>query len=607
MSAALAANTDRSKDHTVATLLDDLDLLGHGLRLDGSLSERDQQRARIAKFVASKPEGVVLPHIVAYPVKGITPTACPALDGADPDYTFTRSFVHDLAKTDPPLVETHTNGGITHVTPTLTLVDLIVEGITQTIAETDDLLYDSVFLENYLRSVSAVGPKGRYWLADALDSYLTRIEDYRLLFDVHSCSRSGRSTERMTKGYKTRFNSEGRIRKQFARFNSALEYGYAEADNAVLCTLTTDPKQHDSLYEAIASINTNFNRLLSYFDTDPVTLDDTRTTDVSYPEGTSRPRYRPAYLKALEFTERGYPHLHVLFFDVPERPDGCPWLIDKQELSDKWRDYGQGSIVDLYPLTYRDDLATDDLGDLIPDLDLDLDDGPAEAVTWATTETVIDTYAAEHSAGARFPQNEGFVCWYRHGSNDLTEDEIRDRSRAHTLGMADESVYQKTAGAYLGKYLSLTFGGLLDAVGEAPDDRYHEKMARWKLGLYWATNRRFWSISKDIERAIEKRDTPESAHVRDGIRWATIETIESEAPDDLDREHLAAAIEFTLPSSSAYWYDVDYLGCYAYWDLPISAAAGPDLETIEESDDPDTPALPTLMDRPPNELADLYA
>ncbi len=48
---------------------------------------------------------------------------------------------------------------------------------------------------------------------------------------------------------------------------------------------------------------------------------------------------------------------------------------------------------------------------------------------------------------------------------------------------------ESTAGAYLGKYLSATFGSLLDATEsfvESEDDResFSDKAATWRLALY---------------------------------------------------------------------------------------------------------------------------
>ena len=542
------------------------DLLGYGPLIDGTLTERDTDRCRIAKFIAQHPEGTPLTHIVSYVVKGVSPDACERVEGSDPDYQFAYRFVNDLADREDPYVRKSESSGVLMVTPTLRLLDLITEGITQTTTERDSPVYDREFLRNYLAKVDSVDEDLQDLLVDGFTSYLNRIEDYKLLFDVHFVDDQGsETTRRMTKDYKTRFNDSGRVSKQFARFNDALEYGYVHADNAVLVTLTTDPKRQDSLLDGIDSINENFNRLLSYFDSDPSTKSDTRQEGTCgwRPElndsVTGRPRCRPDYIKALEFTEKGYPHLHVLFFDVPEREsDGMPWLCDKQELAEKWSDYGQGEIVDAYPLVYRDDLD-----DLTPE----------------------------------FQDDEGFVDWYRFGEHDHDEEWIRERTRAHDLIEFDDEAkeMETTAGAYLGKYLSATFGSLLDATesfNQVAGERetYADKAATWKLSLYWVTNRRFWSCSQSITEGIELNDHTNDVDVRDTVRWCSLdsvkETIESEVRDELaarswdSLDDLEAALErarsnvehpqvrSTLPPEVNFRCVVDYLGAYTYWDLP---------------------------------------
>jgi hypothetical protein len=425
-------------------------------------------------------------------------------------------------------------------------------------------------------------------LKEGFTSYLNRIEDYCLLFDVHFVDRRGsQSNRRMTKDYKTRFNDQGRVKKQFSRFNEALEHGYEHAENAVLATFTTDPKRQDSLLDGIESINENFNRLLSYLASDPSTKADTRESDTvgwrpELNDVTGRPRERPDYIKALEFTEKGYPHLHVLFFDVPTREeDGMPWLCDKAELAAKWTDYGQGEIVDTYPLVYRDDLD-----DLDPD----------------------------------FQSDEGFVDWYRFGNHDHDEGWVRERTRAHELiEFGDEShEMESTAGAYLGKYLSATFGSLLDATESFQEpvdekrDSFADKAATWKLALYWVTNRRFWSCSESITEGIDPNDHIQNPDVREAVRDCSIDSVraacESTIREDLARrswdelDDLEAAIESaisdveqpgirsTLPEESSFRCIVDYLGAYAYWDLPEAELGGRDrdfdlAEDSVESDD----------------------
>lgn len=614
-------DTSRCKTPTLLEYLNELDVLARTYdpeeisseEIDRELTVRDDQRVRILKRLTAAPEGLMVKTLVSEVVKGQRPGECERFDGSDADYQFVYRYVNALAAREPPLVEKRKTGGASLVTPTHRLLDLISEGISQTTGEGDPNLYDRQFCETYLRTAGSVSDQGRRMLEDSLHRYVDRIEDYRLLFDVHLMGRrtGANNTKRMTKNYKTRFNSQGRIRKAWARFNQSLEYAYERYDNAVLMTLTTDPGTYDdptrpdprSLGEMIEEINPNYNRLLSYMDTDPSTIPDARLSSTpNYPEATGRPRYRPPYLKALEFTEKGYPHLHVLMFDVPTREsDGMPYLIDKQELSDKWKDYGQGQIVDLYPLTFRDDL--DEI----------------EGQPFGTKELLID----DDDGGKKeidVPISEGFVDWYRYGDHSHGEEWIEENARSHDLidFAQKEGMQARTAGAYLGKYLSATFGSLLEAAGSESleeTDSYADKAATWKLGMYWATGKRFWSVCREIERGIEKPEHLQDPDVRETVRWASIDSLAAASRpavlehhargslDSLDElrakvndtldDVVTPGVEATLPESADFRAHIEYLGCFSYWDLPRKDFSAPSVELVEDfvpaANGPETP------------------
>jgi hypothetical protein len=181
---------------------------------------------------------------------------------------------------------------------------------------------------------------------------------------------------------------------------------------------------------------------------------------------------------------------------------------------------------------------------------------------------------------------------------------------------------ESTAGAYLGKYLSATFGSLLDATEsfEAGDDdreSYADKAATWKLALYWATNRRFWSCSESITEGINPNDHTQDPDVRESVRWCSLDSVqcasESEIRDDLarrqwdDPDDLDAAVEraisdveqpqvrSTLPDETTFRCIVDYIGAYAYWDLPNDGLGDgqQDLEAVEDCAD-DGDELPVV-------------
>lgn len=501
------------------------------------LTRRNQQRVNILKFLAQHPEGANATTITHEVIKGVNPedysghpdlsgkalkngdlcrpsayngNTWVALDGSDDDYQFVNRFINELIeRTD--LVTVAQESPRRHVVPTLSLVDLISSSITQTPSVPNEICYDREFCRKTLKAnrsrLKKLSNEQKKLLAKSLRDYILDIEDYRLVFDVTLDGFRGQEERRTTKQFATRFNSEKRVNRAFARLQDSLAYGYNNAENAVFCTLTTDPKQFDSLYEAIIQINKNWNRLNSWLQRDPSTAEDTKQEDVPqwttdldpgnqppFQGGgvTGRPREKLDYVKVLEFTEAGYPHLHVLFFDVPTREkDGMPWLCDKKELSYHWK---QGDIVDVYPLVYRDDL----------------DDLPAE-----------------------FNAQEGFVNWYRYGDHTHDDRWVENQIQKHkTDGQIDfdghaDNQYEKTAGSYIGKYISETYQTLhdfedtpLEEITDVENNQF------WKLGLYWFTNRRFWSPSRSIEKAMDRTPTEYDQEVQQAVKHCTRTTLE---------------------------------------------------------------------------------
>ena len=632
---------DRCTTHTLYDHLDNHDLLVGNYSLsslddderDAELTRRDRDRYRILKRLTSGDSTFALKTIVSECVKGQPVGQCERFDGSDADYRFVHRYITELSERDPPLVRKRKTAGTCMVSPTPRLIDLITQGITQTQGDNPEVLYDRDFARDILEhSNSLTGPQKKH-LENSLESYVDRVNDYKLLFDVttYGADGHGASTSRMTKDYKTRFNDRGRIAKNYAQFNQALQYNLDHASNAVLCTLTSDPGTKDdpsrpnprSLMRMISTINENHNRLMAYLKSDPSMARDTRREDTPQwtperdpgnyhyftgeptggaPDGpvTGRPRQKLEYIKVLEFTDAGYPHLHILFFDVPTRDsDGMSWLIDKNELSAKWSDYGQGMIVDTYPLIYRDDL--DQLGDF-------------------GTKTVL-----KDGEETEVPVSEGMVDWYQYGDHDHSDEWIANQKQAHNqieFSEDDETSRESTAGAYLGKYLSATFGALMTASdGLTPNDGTHEDKAEtWKLALYWATERRFWSLSQHTRLAISPNEhIRDDADCADAVRWCSTDTIQRLAyqeqldtlakqrvtdPDALDDRAEAGAekavtpnVESTLPESSDFGIVINYVGAYAYWDLPTQEIGAPTLDTS-------APRAQHAQDLPPDPRCD---
>jgi hypothetical protein len=104
-------------------------------------------------------------------------------------------------------------------------------------------------------------------------------------------------------------------------FEHALSAASGRHNQAVVLTVTTDPKQHDGLTAALESLAENKGRLMSWLATE-------------YQLG-----YRPENLTALQFSRNGLPHLHIVLF-------GVSWAVSQGRLSAQWQSYGQGRVVD---------------------------------------------------------------------------------------------------------------------------------------------------------------------------------------------------------------------------------------------------------------------
>jgi hypothetical protein len=302
-----------------------------------------------------------------------------------------------------------------------------------------------------------------------------------------------------------------------------------------------------------------------------------------------------------------------------------PWLIDKAELSKKWEDYGQGKIVDTYPLTYRDDLkpeGDDDRGSITDLLEPDDKEMPWDAIIRDCVGTTVEEYyRREHLRGARFNASEGFVCWFQHGSHDHSDEWVQNRTRYDPddpgdlidMNGDDETPMQKTAGSYIGKYVSKQYSTLFSEYWRDTDYDYdHEgDAAPWKLAMYWATQKQFWSISQGIRDGIRRDDDLDddvqaavNSFAEDTIVWLSQECHDDELGDDLSVPRLRRAAHKITRGTIA---DVEFLGAYPVWDLPATTATARSLTDLEDADrDPDSEVtLAARGDRPPP-VADVW-
>lgn len=190
---------------------------------------------------------------------------------------------------------------------------------------------------------------------------------------------------------------------------------------------------------------------------------------------------------------------------------------------------------------------------------------------------------------------------------------------------AEDNPMEKTAGAYIGKYLSETYA-LLQNLESLDDPEFEDesqgKSAWWKLALYWCTQRRFWSPSRTIRRDIKLDD--DRSDIRRGVADATRSTLGRLAdeyaldhacypsPDRDRRDDFLAMLcrdlvaEADVDAQEAHQTQttlarVEYLGAYHVDDLPPSPHQQIDAEPFgEDCKQPQTNiALASTGDRPP--------
>ena len=300
---------------------------------------RAEDKARLFQYVRHAPEGTPLSKIVADVFDGDG-------DAGDADYQLARRFFARHSE----FFKIDRRGGLAWVEPRLGLYERLNlrppyarrktsgrrgDGDAGDVASGGDRgdgqkMYAKERVRQYVDRYLSVGSDAvRRALFDQFTKDVEGTADKWQVFRRHS----GSGDDYLCLPYRTRYNDAGRATDIRMGFETALRLASRRHNDAVVLTLTTDPKAHDGLTDAIQSLSDNKARLMSWMSTE-------------YQLG-----YRPENLSVLEFTESGIPHYHVVLF-------GVSWAVSQSQLAAKWRDLGQGSVVDVRAATNTHDAET---------------------------------------------------------------------------------------------------------------------------------------------------------------------------------------------------------------------------------------------------------
>lgn len=271
---------------------------------------RAEDKTRLWKLVAERPEGVNLPYLVRKAFGRETD-----MDGAD------AYLARRLVERHPDLFQTDVRDGLTWVEPTIEARRLFHLTTSKQGPRTQDgsgvAVSNAEAMLRRRRTVERDATRGA--LLGALAAKREATEDrYTALED--------RVTgEYLLVPYATRFNSTRRVAETRETFDGVLSGAAEEFERAVMTTLTTDPARFESIEAATEDLMEDLNRLKEWVAYNPAG------------DAAARPGYRPPTLVVPEFTESGLIHAHVVWF-------GLGWLTAHAALSGYWagtRDRGE--------------------------------------------------------------------------------------------------------------------------------------------------------------------------------------------------------------------------------------------------------------------------
>ena len=130
--------------------------------------------------------------------------------------------------------------------------------------------------------------------------------------------------------YRTRFNCEGVLYKQIAKFRELVKNATKKYQFALFLTLTTDTKKFKSVLDAYKELSKNWKKLRDAIN--------------------RRIGEKVEYIAVREFHKNGMPHLHILLFLPSIKDKKGNWVISQKWISRLWEKYQMGSIVWVYAL-----------------------------------------------------------------------------------------------------------------------------------------------------------------------------------------------------------------------------------------------------------------
>lgn len=292
--------------------------------------QRGEDKTRVLKYLLQEPDGVPLTLLV----ERLFGVSAREDEGKyQTEYKFVKRFVEnsDFLKIDRGL-------DVLHAYPRPSAFHL-TSG--KNFSNTDAVYrFPKDWAASFLETVDEVSGSRETILERQFFEYLEQIWDRWLIMKKRQPDPGEKPY--LLRPYETLFNGESVARDNWRRYHGAWEQASEQYDVGVEVTLTTDPKKFDSVGEMSDSISTNFNRFMSWLVRGPLAE---RCSDVGQ-DGHSirrcwkcRDGERPDYIKVLEWTEKGRPHLHVMLF-------GMNYLVHQSQLSGYWDQY-QGRIVDI--------------------------------------------------------------------------------------------------------------------------------------------------------------------------------------------------------------------------------------------------------------------